>query len=820
VPRRTSTLALRDRLMLAIGLPVWAIFWTLSARCVLLGTPYPAIAVGPTAPDAYPVVSGFYPWLPGEASGLRVGDRVVRLGGADMRGVGPMGLVMLVPERARGATSVAVVYERAGERRESALPLGSLTALWPSLPGSLLFVLTGSLLLVRARPATRLVRAIAAMMLVSGIFLGTNALEPRAAVYPQLLVRVLAETLLGPLAVWSMLEFRGDGPVGALERFGPWVLGVGGPIELFGRLSGTAETEAIGMALSLVIATTMLVIGTRIYRQADPVARRQARWVMYGFYCALAPSIAIFLMATVEPKLLPLAFPARLFGALVPISILIAVARYDLFDIDRLITATASYNVVLVLLVAAGLVLAPRVAAAAATSFGVDPWLGQTAVALALAGVVVPAHRRIRPRLERMFFPERWAVDRGVETLLRDLSHAGGLDALLTRGGEGLDRLLRPESCVVFARDGTTFAPVFARGRAIPPAFGAGSPLIAALRLRDGLLALEGASDGPRRHDLDPFDHAALETLEAAVVLPLGSGDGLVAFLCLGRKRSGDVYTPTDLRLLAMVADKLSSELLRIEQAEVLRESRRMQAELRRYVPGAVAERLASGDALDAGEREVTVLFVDLRSYTTYAETRRASELFSTVNRYTEAVSRVVLDHGGSIVEFAGDGMMAVFGAPVTVADKERAAVAASRAICAAVGELPSSGFDAAFPRLAVGIGVATGPAFVGNVQAVDRAIWTAIGDTVNLAARLQALTREVGAAIVIDAPTWWRLEADVRACFARHEAVNIRGRRKQEDLYVVPLPKSPTGEAPDPEAHRAPELRLVTGEAAITGKR
>ena len=88
---------------------------------------------------------------------------------------------------------------------------------------------------------------------------------------------------------------------------------------------------------------------------------------------------------------------------------------------------------------------------------------------------------------------------------------------------------------------------------------------------------------------------------------------------------------------------------------------------------------------------------------------------------------------------------------------------------------------------LEVGVGIATGKAFVGNIQSVDRFIWSAIGDTSNLAARLQGLSRELNAAIVIDSATR-RGAGDAAADFEQHERMPIRGRRQTADIHVLPL--------------------------------
>ena len=90
-------------------------------------------------------------------------------------------------------------------------------------------------------------------------------------------------------------------------------------------------------------------------------------------------------------------------------------------------------------------------------------------------------------------------------------------------------------------------------------------------------------------------------------------------------------------------------------------------------------------------------------------------------------------------------------------------------------------------PTLRVGVGIATGIAFVGNIEAVDRTIWSAIGSTTNLAARLQTLTRERGAGVLIDSTTHDRA-GDAAVDFVRHVDVVIRGRERAETLYGLPL--------------------------------
>ena len=272
-----------------------------------------------------------------------------------------------------------------------------------------------------------------------------------------------------------------------------------------------------------------------------------------------------------------------------------------------------------------------------------------------------------------------------------------------------------------------------------------------------------------RSGSIDGAEAASLETIRPEVIVPIAGDEHLIAFLCLGPRRSGDLYARSDQAWLAALADRASRQLLRFGDAEILRHGREMRQKLARYVPGPIAQRLEVGREVEPSEQPVSLMFADIRGYTPYADSHPAGEVFSLVSRYAETLSQIVQRHQGSVVELQGDGVLVAFGAPEPLADKEACAVRAALER----GE-----------ELAVGVGIATGPAFVGNIETVDRSVWAAIGVTTNMAGRLQELTRSLEVSIAIDEPTWKEAGASVRG-FERHPAIRIRGRAEPHDVWT-----------------------------------
>jgi adenylate cyclase len=178
--------------------------------------------------------------------------------------------------------------------------------------------------------------------------------------------------------------------------------------------------------------------------------------------------------------------------------------------------------------------------------------------------------------------------------------------------------------------------------------------------------------------------------------------------------------------------------------------------------PEIAAQLLKSGVELGGEEREVTILFSDLRDFTSWSEKLPAADVLALLNRYLDRMSRIVEQHGGVVDKYIGDAIMALFGAPLAGSGDADRAMAAAREMEAALSELNRELVAEGKPPLVFGIGINTALVVAGNMGSKTRLNYTVIGDGVNLASRLEGETKnpEHGTRIIVS-------EATLRA--ARH---------------------------------------------------
>jgi class 3 adenylate cyclase len=211
---------------------------------------------------------------------------------------------------------------------------------------------------------------------------------------------------------------------------------------------------------------------------------------------------------------------------------------------------------------------------------------------------------------------------------------------------------------------------------------------------------------------------------------------------------------------------------------EGLEERRALVSAFGAYVDPDLAERvLREGPDFAGEEIEVTVLFLDIRNFTAFAEHSRPREVVAFLNGFWETVVPVLLRHGGHANKFIGDGLLGVFGAPEPRADHADRAVAAALELASLVRER----YD---DQLGIGIGVNSGRVVAGTVGGGGRVEFTVIGDTVNTASRVEAATRETGDVVLITEATRKLLSLELE-CEER-PPVPLKGKKQSVALWAL----------------------------------
>lgn len=276
-----------------------------------------------------------------------------------------------------------------------------------------------------------------------------------------------------------------------------------------------------------------------------------------------------------------------------------------------------------------------------------------------------------------------------------------------------------------------------------------------------------------------------------------------VGGLLLGLEWLRPEETPLELSLLALVglgayvgassfASHQQTQLIQQAQQRVAQQQKQaveLSRKLAKYLPPQIWGQLFSGkrDAtIGTRRKKLTVFFSDIKGFSNISEDLPLTTLTDMLNTYLNEMTRIALRHGGTIDKFIGDAILAIFGAPKSYPDNAMRAVRAALEMIAAVPSvdlgqlvLPEEGFG-------IGVGIHEGVAVVGNIGSAEKFDYTVIGDTVNLASRLEGLTKHYHKPILVSEAVAGKIGD---AAFLRlADTVRVKGRDRTTEVYAVEL--------------------------------
>jgi class 3 adenylate cyclase len=474
---------------------------------------------------------------------------------------------------------------------------------------------------------------------------------------------------------------------------------------LAGAVRITIATAFVLTAGGLAVGAWSLVVR---FRHARGIERQQLRWIAFAAaLTGVAAAVVLVGMALGATVVLLLAVGVCL--AILPLATGAAILRYRLYDLDRIISRTLAYGLLTAL--ATTVYLAIVVGIGTLVGSRGKPNLLLTVVATAVIAVAFqPARDRSRRLANRLVYGKRASPYEVLSGFSRGIARASTDDSL--------PRMAR----LVVEATGARQATVWLR-------FGDGLQPQASwpqTELPPKPIALEGRG----------VQEVLAETQPRSRSFPVGTEEEVLGALTV---------TISPAEPLTLASEKLIADLaaqtglgLRFQR---MKEQALFARALASFLPPEVAELVeASPSALSLREElEATILFSDIRGFSSLAERLPPRQVADVVGRHLQAMVEVVTAHGGVLDKFAGDAVMAVFGAPRPAADHARRALQCAAAMQRRQLALNRAAEHADLPTFQIGIGVNTGTVVAGTVGGAGRLDYTVLGDAVNIAQRLQS---------------------------------------------------------------------------------
>lgn len=289
------------------------------------------------------------------------------------------------------------------------------------------------------------------------------------------------------------------------------------------------------------------------------------------------------------------------------------------------------------------------------------------------------------------------------------------------------------------------------------------------------------AADDPRYRD-SPSIHVF--GLRAVLCAPIRIKARVIGVIYLDNRLKRGAFHESDLEFVTAFADQAA---LAIDNANLDAEKRRIKDLFEGYVSREVLDDILKRDDVQlAGQRcDVTVMFCDIRGFTALTEVLGPADLVARLNLFYQEMGEIIFRHGGILFTYMGDAIMAVFGAPTRHDDDALRAIKAALDMCKRMDQLVARWKASGEPSFQIGIGLCTGEVTVGDVGFAKKREYTVIGDTVNVAARMEKLNKEFSSRIVMTESTKEAVGHGLP--FESLGSVEVRGKSGKMNVWSVP---------------------------------
>ena len=552
----------------------------------------------------------------------------------------------------------------------------------------------------------------------------------------------------------------------------------------------------------LSIVAFLVSLSYSYFTGISPLAKQRARTIFWGAAFAFPLPVAAAIMLNTGRDMAGFKLFVNLTtlpSILFPIAIAYSITRHNLFDVDVYIKRAVGYGLMTAIVGTTYFALQVTLKSVIFT-----PILGARAeyvypviFALLVVFLFNPINRMVQDIVDRLFFRKKFDYKETVISISEALSSVLNLDEIVRQinGCVRKEMFIDSSGVIVLAGHpdghlGFRLADQDGKDDGNETTFRVADndPLISLVTREKRLITRYDVAEDPRYADYREACGNRFSELGASLAIPMLYQDRVNAVITVGNKKSGHFFGKEDIELLSTLASHGAVSIENARMAEQMQKEEIVRTNLSRYLSPQIVEGIVKSDMqinLGGDRKVVTVLFSDIRDFTSITESRPPDQLVRLLNEYFTGMAEVIFANQGSLDKYIGDAIVAVFGSLIPLENPESHAVNAAIGMMRRLQELNRHWVERGDFTMEMGIGINTGEVFLGNIGSSERMEFTVIGDTVNVASRFSSLAR-AGQILVTDSVSK-RLDGQIRQI--HHPPSALKGKTEQFDVHEIRWP-------------------------------